>query len=71
MDSLQRPSAAALGLVGERERGGESGRSSFDATGGGGIGPGGPGKGGNAADILADLEALQREVDAARASAGR
>jgi hypothetical protein len=82
MDSLQRPSAAALGFVGDRERGADSARSSVDIDvvraekeNGRSVSLGGSGSGSgnvsNAADILADLEALQREVDAARASAGR
>lgn len=65
MDSQHRPSMAALGIAGG------SARSSSDLGGR----PGGDSRNvsgaSNAADILADLEALQREVDAARAGAGR
>ncbi|KAH6623538.1 hypothetical protein F5144DRAFT_365138 [Chaetomium tenue] len=51
-----------------RDRGGS--RGSVDGGGGGG-GVGGPGELSHAGDILADLDALQREVDALRGQVGR
>lgn len=63
MDSQHRPSLSALGIAGG------SARSSAEYA-----RPGSDSRnvsGSSAVDILADLDALQREVDAARASAGR
>lgn len=72
VDSQHRPSMAALGLTGGSTRSsselsrptGEGSNAPTAAAVAAATGP-------NAADILADLEALRREVDAARASAGR
>jgi hypothetical protein len=64
MDSQHRPSMSALGLANSSARSSsEMSRPGQDST--------AAASASNAADILADLEALQREVDAARASAGR
>ncbi|ETN41388.1 uncharacterized protein HMPREF1541_03323 [Cyphellophora europaea CBS 101466] len=64
MDSQHRPSMSALGMTaGSARNSSDLGRTGSDSRNVSGSS--------TAADILADLETLQREVDAARASAGR